>query len=92
MADRPGGRDHTGHRGQGLGTEAARAILDYGFEQLNLSRLICLVDRENLASIKVARNIGMTFEKAGEDEKGPFLLYSISKLPGGVNQAKMPSE
>lgn len=65
--------------GQGLGTEAAQAILDYGFEQLSLSRLICLIDRENLASIHVAENIGMTFEREGEDEKGPFLLYSISK-------------
>lgn len=65
--------------GQGLGTEAARAILHYGFEQLQYSRLICLIDRDNQASIKVARNIGMTFEKEGEDEKGPFLLYSINK-------------
>jgi len=67
--------------GHGLGTEAAQAILHYGFEQLKLSRLICLIDRENQASIKVARNIGMTFEKEGKDEKGPFLLYSISKQP-----------
>jgi len=67
--------------GQGLGTEAAQAILDYGFEKLNLSRLICLIDKENLASIKVAENIGMTFEKEGKDEMGPFLLYSRNKLP-----------
>ena len=40
--------------GQGLGTEAAQAILQYGFEQLGLSRLICLIDQENQASIKVA--------------------------------------
>ena len=65
--------------GQGLGTEAAQAILEYGFEHLHLSRLICLIDRENLASIKVARKIGMTFEKEGRDEQGPFLLYSRDK-------------
>jgi ribosomal-protein-alanine N-acetyltransferase len=65
--------------GQGLGTEAARAIANYGFEQLNLSRLICLIDHDNEASIKVAMNIGMTFEKDGRDEKGPYLLYSINK-------------
>jgi RimJ/RimL family protein N-acetyltransferase len=41
--------------------------------------LICLIDRENLASIKVARKIGMTFEKEGRDDKGPFLLYSRDK-------------
>ncbi len=62
--------------GQGLGTEAAQAILAYGFEQLRLPRLVCLVDRENLASIKVATKIGMVFEKEGSDDKGPFLLYS----------------
>lgn len=65
--------------GQGLGTEAAQAILHYGFEQLRLSRLICLIDRENQASIKVAKNIGMTFEKEGKDETGPFLVYSRNK-------------
>ena len=65
--------------GQGLATEAARAILDYGFERLRLSRLICLIDEDNLASIKVAMKIGMTFESEGSDDKGPFLLYSTSK-------------
>jgi ribosomal-protein-alanine N-acetyltransferase len=64
--------------GQGLGTEAAQAILDYSFEQLQLSRLICLIDRENQASINVAQKIGMTFEKEVDDGKGPALLYSTS--------------
>lgn len=65
--------------GQGLGTEAAQAILDYGFNQLNLTRLVCLIDQDNLASIKVAEKIGMAFEKASEDEIGPFWLYSRNK-------------
>ena len=67
--------------GQGLGTEAARAILDYGFEKLNLSRLVCLIDKENLASIKVAEKIGMTFVKEGKDEMGSFFLYSRIRPP-----------
>lgn len=65
--------------GQGLATEAALAIVHYGFEHLNLQRLICLIVRENQASINVATKIGMTFEKEGKDEKGPFLVYSMSK-------------
>jgi RimJ/RimL family protein N-acetyltransferase len=70
--------------GQGLATEAARAVANHGFERLQLPRLICLIDRDNRASIRVAEKIGMTFEKEGEDEKGPFLLYSRNKqaLPG----------
>jgi RimJ/RimL family protein N-acetyltransferase len=65
--------------GQGLATEAAQAIAQYGFETLQLTRLICLVDHENTASIHVAEKIGMAFEKEGEDEKGPFLLYSMQR-------------
>ena len=67
------------YQGQGLGTEAAQAILQYGFQKLNLSRLICLIDSENIASQKVAEKIGMTFEKEGQDEMGPFLVYSITR-------------
>ena len=69
---------------QGLGTEAAQAIAQYGFEQLHLSRLICLIYRRNQASVKVAQNIGMTFEKEGVDEVGPFLLFSMHKQPSSI--------
>ena len=65
--------------GQGLATEAARAILNYGFEKLQLSRLICLIDEENIASKKVAEKIGMSFEKEGQDEMGTFQVYSITR-------------
>jgi ribosomal-protein-alanine N-acetyltransferase len=65
--------------GQGLATEAAQAILDYGFEQLKLSRLICVIDAENRASRKVAEKIGMAFEREAHDELGTFLIYSIHK-------------
>src|SRR5512141_1450596 len=43
--------------GQGLGTEAAQAILHYGFEKLGLARLICLIEPGNVASQKVAAKI-----------------------------------
>jgi RimJ/RimL family protein N-acetyltransferase len=70
--------------GQGLATEAASGILHYGFEQLNLSRLICMIDPENRASQRVAERIGMTFEKKVNGYEGdnlPFFIYSIAK-PG----------
>lgn len=67
--------------GQGLGTEAARAIRDYGFEQLGFDRLICLIDAGNRASIRVAEKIGMRFEKEIIDDQGPAQLYSCSKPP-----------
>lgn len=65
--------------GQGLATEAAQAILQYGFEKLKLPHLICLIDPDNIASQKVAEKIGMRFEKEERDELGLFWIYSINK-------------
>jgi ribosomal-protein-alanine N-acetyltransferase len=65
--------------GQGLATEVAQALVHYGFEHLQLSRLICLIEHGNQASIKVATKIGMTFEREGKDEIGPFLVYARNK-------------
>lgn len=65
--------------GQGLGSEAAQAILNYGFDQLHLKRLICLIDPDNQVSIKVATKIGMSFEKEWVDELGPLQVYSRNK-------------
>jgi [ribosomal protein S5]-alanine N-acetyltransferase len=63
--------------GRGLGTEAAGAILAYGFEQLHLSRLICLIDPGNEASINVAVKIGMHLEREAEIDGEPTLVYSV---------------
>lgn len=71
------------YQGQGLGTEAAQAILNHGFERLNLARLICLIDPENIPSQKVAEKIGMQFEKEMRDEYGLFWVYSINKQVTG---------
>jgi RimJ/RimL family protein N-acetyltransferase len=65
--------------GQGLASEIAGALIEYGFYQLGFSRLICLIEPENQASIRVATRIGMTFEKSSEDEYGPFLIYARHK-------------
>jgi RimJ/RimL family protein N-acetyltransferase len=68
--------------GRGLATEAAKGILAYGFEKLDLTRLICLIHPHNLASQKVAKRIGMTLERSVEGIAGdnfPTLVYSISR-------------
>jgi [ribosomal protein S5]-alanine N-acetyltransferase len=66
------------HWRRGLGTEAARAIVDYAFHQLGLTRLICLIDPGNDASIGVALNIGMTLEGNLEIDGDSVPVYSIS--------------
>ena len=67
---------------QGLATEAAKGIMEYGFQELHLSRLICLIDPENIPSQRVAERIGMTLERKVDGIDGdnfPTLIYSIEK-------------
>jgi len=49
---------------QGLGAEAAQALVRYGFEQLQLPRLIALIDPAHQASIRTAESAGLRFERA----------------------------
>lgn len=49
--------------GQGYATEAARAVRDFAFGTLGLTRLIAIIDPANVASIRVAEKIGMQYEK-----------------------------
>lgn len=48
--------------GQGYCTEAARAVLAFGFEQLGLNRICAHHFVRNPASGRVLRKIGMTYE------------------------------
>jgi ribosomal-protein-alanine N-acetyltransferase len=69
--------------GQGLGSEAAQGILKYGFETLKLSRLISLIEPENIGSQKVAEKMGMRLEKKTElplnGVNEPVWVYAINK-------------
>ncbi len=67
------------HWGNGYATEAARGLVHHGFVRLGLPRLICLIDRDNEASKRVAVKIGMSFEREGYDDKGPFQMYSMER-------------
>ena len=49
--------------GQGLGTEAAQAVCNYGKQKYNFKRFVCLIDPANTRSIRVAQKLGMTLEK-----------------------------
>jgi RimJ/RimL family protein N-acetyltransferase len=48
--------------GQGLATEAMKAMLAFGFEQLKLHRIECGCSIHNVASFKVMEKVGMTRE------------------------------
>ena len=49
--------------GQGLATEAAKAVVEYGQQRFNFRRFVCLIEIKNNRSIRVAQKLGMKLEK-----------------------------
>ncbi len=66
------------HWGKGYSTEASQAILDYGFGELGLERIIAIIDPLNSGSIRVADKCGFTYERALSNYKdfGNVGLYA----------------
>jgi RimJ/RimL family protein N-acetyltransferase len=52
--------------GRGLATEGARAVLDFGFQQLQLNEIVSYTVPANLRSRRVMEKIGMTHDAAGD--------------------------
>jgi ribosomal-protein-alanine N-acetyltransferase len=61
----------------GLGTEAARAIRDHGFDRLGLGRLVSIIHRDNLASRRVAEKAGLRPERMIQFMNHRCWLYAI---------------
>ena len=49
--------------GHGFASEVARELIQHAFHQLNITRLMALIEPENGASEAVAKNVGMHLEK-----------------------------
>ena len=71
--------------GCGYATEAARAVRDYAFNTVGISRLIAMIDPHNVASIRVATKIGMRYEKdvMFEGYTHPDHVYAMERPAGG---------
>jgi ribosomal-protein-alanine N-acetyltransferase len=51
------------HQRQGYATEAATALIDYAFAELQLERIVATTTYENAASIRVMQKLGMRIER-----------------------------
>jgi RimJ/RimL family protein N-acetyltransferase len=51
------------HRGHGYATEAGRAWVRYGFEEIGLESIVSIYESENSASGAVMRRLGFTLER-----------------------------
>jgi ribosomal-protein-alanine N-acetyltransferase len=64
---------------QGLGAEAARALVRYGFEALGLKRLIALIDPGHEASIRTAERAGLQLSRIVEVEGVKSAVYRLDR-------------
>ncbi|MEG4007455.1 GNAT family N-acetyltransferase [Microcoleus sp. Pol11C1] len=64
---------------QGLATEASFASLNYGFEILQLDRIVAIARPENIASQRVIQKVGMKYEKNAHYYETDVVYYSISR-------------
>ena len=50
-------------QGQGYATEAAKAVRDYAWNELKVTRLVSTINHQNTASIRLAEKLGAVYEK-----------------------------
>jgi len=66
---------------KGIATEASLEIIKYGFEKLNVKRIIGIAMPDNIGSCKVLEKIGLKFYKVDEYEgdRGSYNWYKIER-------------
>ena len=74
------------HWGRGYATEAARAAVAYGFDEVGLDEIVSFTSAVNLPSRRVMERIGMTYDPADDFENPdlpegsplrPHVLYRL---------------
>ncbi|HEY0050296.1 MAG TPA: GNAT family N-acetyltransferase [Pyrinomonadaceae bacterium] len=66
--------------GKGFATEAARAVLNYGFEKLGFREIIAITDLENTASQRVLEKIGFTRRSVEKIDGEDSLIYLTRRV------------
>lgn len=65
--------------GQGIATEAARAVRDHAFRDLKCERVISLIVPDNVPSERVARKNGMHLEKETDFRGFPTQVFALTR-------------
>jgi ribosomal-protein-alanine N-acetyltransferase len=78
--------------GRGYATEAARAVLEFGFDVAGLEEIVAFTTSRNERSRRVMERIGMTRDPAddfdhpslaADDPLRPHVLYRLRRTPSG---------
>jgi RimJ/RimL family protein N-acetyltransferase len=73
---------HPEAQGQGLATEATRAIVDLAFSQLKVHRVYGQIDARNTASARVLERVGERVGQGGVDRRGDLRRVGRRVGPG----------
>ncbi|MGV3587092.1 MAG: GNAT family N-acetyltransferase [Adhaeribacter sp.] len=65
--------------GKGYATEAAKASLNFGFEQLKLKNIYAMADVNNVASRKILEKVGLTLDGTFDLDGIPHNWFKISR-------------
>ena len=65
--------------GRGYATEAARACLAHGFDDLRFTRISAFAEAANTASLRVIEKLGMRFVRGGAGGAAPWIEYVIDR-------------
>ncbi len=67
------------HWGKGFATESSKAILDYGFANLNVDKIFAITDPKNVNSKKVLTKLGFDFQETFDYEGDPTDWFELKK-------------
>lgn len=70
---------HPNFWSQGLGTEAARAVLTHGFEVCDFRKVFATTDTPNQRSVKVLQRLGMSFDRRQQRHGLDTVFYSMTR-------------
>jgi ribosomal-protein-alanine N-acetyltransferase len=70
---------HPDHWSKGFATEAARAMIRFGFERAGLDSVIASADAPNLASLGVMERAGMSFDRRETVNEMDTVYYRLDR-------------
>ncbi len=78
------------HWGKGYGTESAKALIRYGFDEMKLTRISAYVDVNHVASVNILEKCGLKFTNTFMDESDLCAWYEIVNSPLNFNRRQDP--
>lgn len=76
--------------GQGYATELSRAALDFGFQSLNIERIVAIVRPPNAASRRVLLKLGFEHERDGHFSGADAQYWSLARASAQASDSPFP--